>query len=132
MSTFKSFTEIIAWQKARELSKSIYDLTTKGAFARDFSLKDQINRATGSIMDNIAEGHERGGKNEFVNFLGYSKGSAGETVSQLFRALDRGYITQEQFDTLRDKAEEVSRMISSLISYLNSSNIRGIKFKNRV
>jgi four helix bundle protein len=98
VATFKSFTEIKAWQKARELSKEIFELTTKGSFAKDFGLKDQINRATGSIMDNIAEGNGRGSKHEFVNFLSYSEGSASETISQLYRALDRKHITAEEFD----------------------------------
>jgi four helix bundle protein len=132
MANFNSLTEIKAWQAARELSKIVYDLTTKGTFARDFGLKDQINRATGSIMDNIAEGHERGGKNEFVNFLSYAKGSAGETLSQLYRALDRQHITEEQFNHTQSKTEEIGRMIGSLIGYLNGTTIRGPKFKNRI
>ncbi|MEJ0030239.1 MAG: four helix bundle protein [Bacteroidota bacterium] len=132
MATFNSFTEIQAWQKARELSKLIFDLTTKGTFARDFGLKDQINRATGSIMDNIAEGHGRGSKNEFVNFLSYSEGSSSETISQLYRALDRGHIIADEFNMAYSKTEEVSKMIAGLIRYLNASSIRGNKFKDRI
>jgi four helix bundle protein len=132
MGTLKSFTELVAWQKARELSKSIFILTTRGSFARDFGLKDQINRATGSIMDNIAEGFDRGGKNEFINFLSYSKGSAGETISQLCRAIDRGHISDDEFNKSRSDTEEVGRLIGGLIIYLNGTYIRGSKFKNRV
>jgi four helix bundle protein len=132
MATFKSFTEILAWQKSRELSKSIFNLTTIGSFSKDFGLKDQINRASGSIMDNIAEGFERNSKNEFINALSYSKGSAGETLSQLYRALDRGHISKKEFEKLKSDTEEVCRMIGGFIGYLNVSEIRGNKFKNRV
>ncbi len=83
-------------------------------------------------MDNIAEGFERASKNEFVNSLTYAKGSAGETLSQLYRALDRGYLTDTEFDDLKNKTEEVSRMLNGLISYLNKTDVRGFKFKNRV
>ena len=131
MATLTSFTEILAWQKARELSKAIFDLTCSGTFSRDFGLKDQINRATGSIMDNIAEGFNRGGKNEFVNFLSYSKGSTGETLSQLYRALDRKHITADQFNLHRSKTDELLKMIGSFMIYLNSTDFRGMKFKDR-
>lgn len=131
MATLKSFTEITAWQKSRDLSLQIFDITCKGSFYRDFGLKDQINRATGSIMDNIAEGFERDSKNEFVNFLSYSKGSAGETISQLYRALDRRHITVDEFNQLKSNTEEVGKLIGGLIQYLNRSNIRGQKFKDR-
>jgi four helix bundle protein len=132
MATFKSFTEILAWQKARELSKAIFELTCQGTFSRDFGLKDQINRATGSIMDNIAEGFNRGSKNEFVNFLSYSKGSTGETLSQLYRALDRKHITMDVFDLHKHTTEELLKMIGSFMVYLNSTEFRGLKFKGRV
>jgi four helix bundle protein len=131
MATITSFTDILAWQKARGLSKGIYVLTCSGTFARDFGLKDQINRATGSIMDNIAEGFERGGSYEFVNFLSYAKASAGETISQLFRAWDRRHISEDEFNKLKLDAEEIGRLIASLMSYLNRTNIRGQKFKGR-
>src|ERR1044072_8735924 len=121
MATFTSFTEISAWQKARALSRVIFELSSKGSFGRDFGLKDQINRATGSIMDNIAEGFERGSKNEFVNALSYSKGSAGETLTQLYRALDREHITKSDFQKLKTDTEEISRMLNGLIRYLNTS-----------
>lgn len=86
MATIKSFEEIEAWQTARSLSKEIFGLTNFGSFSKDYGLRDQINRATGSIMDNIAEGFERGGSKEFIQFLAIAKGSAGEVRSQLHRA----------------------------------------------
>jgi len=132
MATFNSFTEILAWQKARELSKTIFNLTCKGTFSRDFGLRDQINRSTGSIMDNIAEGFNRGSKNEFVNFLSYSKGSTGETLSQLYRALDRGHISIEEFHKHKSTTEELLKMTGSFMIYLNSSEYRGLKFKDRL
>jgi four helix bundle protein len=126
--TFKSFTEISAWQKARELSQRIYLLSGSGSFAMDVGLKDQINRATGSIMDNV----DRESKNEFVNFLTYSKGSSGETLSQLYRALDRGHISKEEFEQLNLSVDGIRRMLGGFIIYFNKSNIRGLKFKDRI
>jgi len=131
MATFKSFTEIEVWQKARKLSDDIFLLTTQGSFAKDFALKDQINRSTGSIMDNIAEGFERGGKNEFINFLSYSKGFCGETLSQIYRAMDRHHITEEIFNRLKNDTEHIGRMLNGFIHYLNTSQIPGFKFKDR-
>jgi four helix bundle protein len=132
MATFTSFTEILAWQKARNLSKAVFELTCKGTFSKDFGLKDQINRATGSIMDNIAEGFNRGSKNEFTNFLSYSKGSTGEALSQLYRALDRRHITIDEFNLHKCTTEELLKMIGSFMIYLNSTEHRGLKFKDRI
>jgi four helix bundle protein len=131
MATFNTFEDIEAWQKARALSKTIYELTTKGSFAKDFALRDQINRSTGSIMDNIAEGFERGGRNEFVQFLYYSKGSSGETRSQLYRALDRTHITEMAFKDLSNETYDISKMINGLASYLNKAGFQGVKFRDR-
>jgi len=100
MATIKRFEDISAWQKARELSKEIYAITKIGRFSKDYELKGQILKASGSIMDNIAEGFERGGKGEFIQFLGIAKGSCGEVRSQLYRALDREYIDKEKFNEL--------------------------------
>ena len=132
MATIKAFEDIEAWQKARQFCKEIYKLTQEGSFAKDFSLRDQINRSSGSIMDNIAEGFERGSKNEFIQFLSYSKGSAGETRSQLHRAFDRNYITETTFQKLNEESQEISKMIGGFTNYLNKSEIKGTKFKNRV
>ena len=130
MATIKSFEDIEAWQKARELSKEIFEITMTGTFAKDFSLRDQINRATGSIMDNIAEGFERGGTREFIQFLAIAKGSAGEVRSQLYRALDRKHLENSQHILLLDNITKVSKMINGFITYLRDLNHKGMKFNN--
>jgi len=128
MATFKTFEEIDCWQKARILSSKIYDLTQTGTFNKDYKHKDQINGASGSIMDNIAEGLERGGTREFIQFLSIAKASAGEVRSQLYRALDRKHISQEQFDSLKEEVLQISKLIAGLIKYLNNSNLKGVKY----
>lgn len=100
MASVTSFEELQVWQRARTVCQMIHGLTLRGSFAKDFSLRDQINRASGSIMDNIAEGFERGGRKEFIQFLSFAKGSAGEVRSQLYRAVDRDHITQNDFNEL--------------------------------
>lgn len=132
MATITKFEELDIWQMARELANEIFEiLSNSETFSRDYKLKDQINGSTGSVMDNIAEGFERGGRNEFINFLTYSKGSAGEVKSQLYRALDRKYITKEQFDRLYEKTDMIGKKTGAFINYLNSSEHMGTKFKNR-
>lgn len=132
MATFQKFEEIEAWQLAREISKEVYRLSATGLFARDFELKGQIRASSGSMMDNIAEGFDRGSKHEFVQFLTIGKGSAGELKSQLYRALDNQFISQIDFDELYEKADKYTKMTAGLISYLNKSDIKGLKFKDRV
>lgn len=127
--TFKSFEEFECWQDARALDNSIFKLTIKNGFERDFKLRDQILGATGSIMDNVAEGFDRSGNREFVRFLTYSKGSAAEVKSQLYRALDRTYINQTEFDKNYAEAEVISRKIGGLIKYLNNSEYQGPRYK---
>ena len=129
MATIYRFEDLEIWQQARTLCNEIYPLTLSGSFQRDFKLRDQINGSSGSVMDNIAEGFERDGKLEFRQFLSISKASSGEVRSQLYRALDRNHITQEQFDLLKIKAEEISKKINNFIRYLNSTDKKGIKFK---
>lgn len=131
MATFTCFEEIKAWQKARILCSKIYVLTIKTDLAKDYKLKDQINGSSGSIMDNIAEGFGRGGNKEFVQFLEVSHGSACECQSQLCRLFDRKYITKDVFDELYLLCGEIRSMIISLISYLQKSSFKGIKFMNR-
>ncbi|MCB0494330.1 MAG: four helix bundle protein [Cyclobacteriaceae bacterium] len=128
MGTFKSFEEIQAWQNARTLADKIYNLTLEGTFARDYKLRDQINGSSGSIMDNIAEGYERGGTREFIQFLSISKGSAGETRSQLYRAFDRKHISKEQFQELKEETLQISKQLSSLMKYLKGSGLKGTKY----
>lgn len=110
----RRFEELIAWQKARALTKNIYLLTGTERFARDFGLRDQIQRASVSIMSNIAEGFERGGKAEFHQYLVVAKASCAEVRSDLYVALDSGYITNDQFEKTRAHAEEVGRIIGGL------------------
>lgn len=129
MATFRSFEEIDAWKKARELVREIYLMTKAGHFAKDFVLRDQIRRASLSVMSNIAEGYERGGNKEFIQFLSVAKGSAGEVRAQLYAALDQGYISQHQFVRLSSLVTEISQMISGLMGYLKQSNLKGVKFK---
>jgi four helix bundle protein len=131
MATINSFEDLDVWKKARVLARDIYEIITSGSLASDYRLRDQMNGSSGSIMDNIAEGFERDGKSEFITFLGYSKGSAGELCSQLYRALDRKHITQEKFDDLYNRTVEVEKMIGGFMSYLRKSEFKGNKFKDR-
>ena len=117
----RRFEQLIAWQKARELTKYVYLLTATERFSRDFGLRDQIQRAAVSIMSNIAEGFERAGKAEFHQFLVIAKGSCAEVRSQLYVALDTGYITNDQFENTRAQAEEVARIIGGLRASLKRS-----------
>lgn len=114
MSKIERFEDLIAWQKARELTKQIYELTRQGDFAKDFGLKDQIQRSAVSIMSNIAEGFERGGRAEFHQFLSVAKASCAEVRSQLYVALDAEYLTQSAFDQLQSLAEEVGKIVGGL------------------
>lgn len=129
MGTFQCFEEIEAWQKARQLTNEIYKTSTDGAFSKDFGLRNQIRRAAVSVMANIAEGFERDGKGEFVQFLAIAKGSIGELQSHLYVALDQGYIAQEEFDRLRALTMENMRLIAGLMNYLRRSGFKGIKYK---
>ena len=108
------FEDLIAWQKARELTKQIYDITRTNPFSKDFGLKDQIRRASVSVMSNIAEGFDRGGRAEFHRFLVIAKGSCAEVRSQLYIASDIGYIDQKYFDELYSLVSEISRIIGGL------------------
>jgi len=128
MATIRSFEELEVWKKARMVSKEIFKVTMSESFFKDFALKDQINRASGSIMDNIAEGFERGGRKEFIQFLSYAKGSAGEVKSQLYRAMDHGHINQETFQKFQQEISDIGKMLAGLISYLNKTNIDGTKY----
>ena len=129
MATFKKFEDITAWQRARKVTRQIYNLTAAPQFSRDFGLKDQIRRASVSIMSNIAEGFERSGTGEFSQFLATAKASAGEVRSQLYVALDQQYITRDTFTELHASVTEISKMIAGLMEYLKKSGMKGTKFK---
>lgn len=114
MAEVSRFEALIAWQKARILTPEIYNATQQGAFAKDYGLANQIQRAAVSVMSNIAEGFERGGRGEFHQFLVIAKASCAEVRSQLYVALDIGYINQGQFNSLMELAQEVSRIVGGL------------------
>ena len=129
MSKIERFEDIVAWQKARELTKQIYGCSKVGLFANDYGLKDQIQRAAVSTMGNIAEGFGRGGDKEFIQFLSNSKGSCEEVKSHLYVALDQQYVPPIQFDQFYKQADEVTHLIGGFMSYLRGSSFRGHKFK---
>ena len=129
MSKIQRFEDIVAWQKARELTREIYARAKVGPFAKDFGLRDQIQRASVSIMGNVAEGFERGGDKEFIQFLSISKGSCGEVKSHLYVALDQQYVNDAQFNRLYSSADEVGRLLAGFMAYLKQSDLRGKKFK---
>ena len=124
MAAFKTFEEINAWQNARVLVKNVYAMTGSGDIGKDYGLKDQIQRAAISICSNIAEGFERRGNKEFINFLWIAKGSVAEVCSQLHNAHDLGYITEDRFKTMYDSAKQIGGMLFNLITVLSSSNRR--------
>jgi four helix bundle protein len=124
MVTIQRFEDIEAWQRARQLTRNVYGMTNKGSFRKDYALQGQIRRAAVSIMCNIAEGFERGGNQEFAQFLAVAKGSAGEVRACLYTALDAEFINQEEFAELSQSAHEVSRLISGFMKYLKGSSIR--------
>jgi len=125
----KSFEDLIAWQKTRILVRKVHEVSNKGLFKKDYSLRNQICRASVSAMSNVAEGFEREGDKEFAQFLSQAKASCGEVRSQLFVALDLGYVNEVEFNALRNLALETSRVIAGLIGYLKQSEYKGSKFK---
>lgn len=124
----KNFEDLDIWKQARQLTQQIYGLTRADRFARDHALRDQIQRAAVSIMSNIAEGFERGGNQEFIQFLYVAKASCGEVRSQLYVALDQGYIPEPQSYEMITSFRRLSGMIANLIAYLRRSGMKGEKF----
>jgi four helix bundle protein len=120
MAGITRFEEIEAWKTARRLTTFIYHLSDQGAFAKDFGLKDQIRRASVSVMSNIAEGFESRTDTQFINYLGHAKGSSGEVRSQLYIAFNLKYISQEKFTEAYEFADKASRQISRFIEYLEA------------
>ena len=109
-----SFEDLIAWQRSRELTKLVYEITSNGDFSKDYGLREQIRRASVSIMSNIAEGFERGGRNEFHQFLVIAKASCAEVRSQLYVAFDAGYLSKEIFDSLMALSLDVTQIVAGL------------------
>jgi len=122
------FEDLEVWILARELYRYVFKLTLKEPFCHDFKLRDQIRGSSGSVSDNIAEGFERGGNKEFVQFLWVSKGSCGESRNQSYRAFDSDYISPDVLNELLKKTDEISRKTANLIKSLNTSEFKGVKF----
>lgn len=122
------FEDLEIWKEARELCKFVFELTSIEIFNKDFKFRDQIRSSSGSIMDNIAEGFERGGNKEFIQFLYISKGSCGETRSQAYRAFDFKYISEADLIKLNTYTISQSTKIANLIKYLKNSDLKGAKF----
>ncbi|MGE5521830.1 MAG: four helix bundle protein [Candidatus Dadabacteria bacterium] len=132
MATILRFEDLEIWKMARELANEVFTVySNSNSFSKDYKLKEQINGSSGSVMDNIAEGFARGSRNEFINFLSIAKGSIAEVKSQLYRAHDRDYISSDAFDSLYNKADEISKKVAVFIKYLNSTGYKGTKFKDR-
>ena len=129
MAAVRDFEELSIFQKARELSKKIYPVTNREGFKSDYRFVQQIRAAAGSIMDNIAEGFERTGNKEFLNFLYIAKGSCGEVRSQLIRANDVGYLTPEEYEELYSDCRKLSASIMNFIKEIKTSDITGAKYK---
>jgi four helix bundle protein len=128
----KYFEDLEVWKTARCLTDKIYELTATGSFAKDYGLRDQIRRAAVSIMSNIAEGYERGGNQEFIQFLSIAKGSCGEVRCQLYVAMDQKYIEKLECEQLIDSFKKLSIMINNFIEYLKGSPLKGYKYKKPV
>jgi four helix bundle protein len=125
----KKFEDLESWKRARKLINAVYEATGTGRFTRDFGLKDQIRRASISILSNIAEGFERGGDKEFLQFLAVAKGSCGEVRAPLYIAVDQGYLSPDLFEKLSNDAHEIGRLISGLMKYLSNSELKGSKYR---
>lgn len=131
MPTILKFEELEIWKQARSLSQQIFLILKRDCFSKEFKFKEQIKSSAGSVMDNIAEGFERSSRLEFINFLGIAKGSCGEVKSQLYRALDQELILEKEFQDIYSKYDILIGKIAAFIIYLNKSDIKGQKFKDR-
>ena len=129
MATITRFEDLEIWQLARQQAIDIYVLYNKEPFNKDFELRNQINAASGSVMDNIAEGFDRSGNKEFSNFLNIAKGSNAEIRSQLYRAFDRNYFTEDTLTTMKIKNETLGSKLMTFIRYLNTSAFKGQRYK---
>lgn len=129
MAKINKFEDLEIWQKSRELCQFVELLIQTTQLKTNYSLKDQIDRSSGSIIDNIAEGFERNGNREFIQFLSIAKGSAGEVKSQSYRAFDKKLISEEQYLKLNEMTEIEKNKIGAMINYLRNCEIKGLKFK---
>lgn len=129
MARIEKFEEIEAWKLARQATRRVYEISSESPFSRDFALVNQIRRASISVMSNIAEGFERSGNKEFLQFLAIAKGSCGEVRSQLYIAADQNYIKTAEFDEIAKLLIETSKTISGFMKYLQGATERGSKFK---
>lgn len=125
----EKFEDIKSWKMAREVTNTVYDLSDEGEFSKDFALKNQIRKSCLSVLSNIAEGFERDGNREFSNFLAIAKGSCGEARAQLYVALDRGYVTENEFKKVQSQLTQTGRLLSAFMSYLKKSELKGPKYK---
>lgn len=129
MAKITRFEELEIWQMSRDVCQYVDYLIQITTLKSNFALRDQIDRSSGSVMDNIAEGFERNGNKEFIQFLSIAKGSCGEVKSQSYRAFDKRIITEEQHLMLNDKTEYTKNKIGAMIAYLKNSELKGIKYK---
>jgi four helix bundle protein len=132
MSTISKLEELNTWQLARTNYNKVSVIVKRLRELKEFRFAEQMKSSAGSIMDNIAEGFDKIGRLEFVNSLGVSKGECGELKSQLYRCLDDGYITEEEFTDLYKHVDLVSAKIAKLIDYLNACELKGLKYKGRL
>ena len=131
MGMILKFEDIEGWQKARDLTRCVYDVSEQGRFLQDGVLKYQIRKASISSMANIAEGFERDGVSEFIHFLSISKGSVGEVESHMYVAKDRGYVDEAEFARIQEVSHSAKRLIAGFMHYLARTDHRGLKFKDR-
>ena len=129
MARIDKFEDLEIWQKAREVCQYVELLIQTTSLKTNYSLKDQIDRSSGSVMDNIAEGFERNGNREFIQFLSIAKGSVGEVKSQSYRAFDKKLISEEQHLKLNEMTETEKNKIGAMMNYLHNCEIKGLKFK---
>ena len=122
------FEDLEVWKLARDLYRIVFHLTSKDPFFHDFRFRDQIRSSSGSVSDNIAEGFERGGNKEFIQFLSVAKGSCGEARNQSYRAFDSNYISQDNLDDLLERTNNISGKLTNLIKSLKESDNKGIKY----